>query len=51
MPSLHEDGTLLTMQEFTDAWLGAQNITETEYRESLEHLYEILVGAYNGKNV
>ena len=49
MPSLHDDGSILTLGEFTSAWLGAQNVTESQYRESLEHLYTILTGAYNGE--
>ena len=47
VPGTHEDGTLLSITEFREAWLGSQNITENEYRESLEHLYTILSGAYN----
>ena len=47
VPGTHEDGTLLSITEFREAWLSTQNITENEYRESLEHLYTILSGAYN----
>ena len=48
MPTLNPEGGVLSLKEFTDAWLGAQNVTESQYRESLEHLYTILTGAYNG---
>ena len=39
------DGTIRTFADFTEEWLKLQDVTMAEYREGLEHLYTILVGA------